>query len=89
MQTACFANPKVIPANLLTTDGKAIASVYGAMERQAVSYTDTPKANNALYQQPNPFDFRQQMLRLDYRVNKRHTLYGRYIYDYSSVIDPF
>lgn len=89
VQTACFPNPKMIPANLLTADGKAIASVYDAMEKQAVSYTDTPTANNALYQQPNPFDFRQQILRLDYRVNERHTVYGRYIYDYNSVIDPF
>ena len=79
-QTACFPNPKVIPANLLTPDGRAIAAVYDAMEKQAVSYTDTPTANNALYQQPNPFDFRQEIIRLDYRVNEKHTLYGRYIH---------
>ncbi|HEX4945988.1 MAG TPA: carboxypeptidase regulatory-like domain-containing protein, partial [Blastocatellia bacterium] len=88
-QTACFANPKVLPANLLTPDGKALAAVYDAMEKQAVSYVDTPTANNALYQQPNPFDFRQEIIRLDYRVNDRHTLYGRYIHDFNSVIDPF
>jgi hypothetical protein len=88
-QTACFANPKILPANLLTADGKAIAAVYDAMERQAVSYVDTPTANNALYQLPNPFDFRQEIVRLDYRVNDRHTVYGRYIHDDNSVIDPF
>jgi Carboxypeptidase regulatory-like domain len=88
-RTACFPNPKVLPPELITADGKAIAAVYDALERQAISYVDTPTANNALYQLPNPFDFRQEMVRLDYRVNERHTVYGRYLHDYNSVIDPF
>jgi hypothetical protein len=88
-RAACFANPKVLPADLLTADGKAIAAVYDAMEKQAISYVDTPTANNALYQLPNPFDFRQEIVRLDYRINDRHTVYGRYLHDDNDVIDPF
>ncbi len=89
VQTACFANPKMIPANLITPDGKALANVYDAMEKRAVSYTDTPTANNALYQEPNPFHSREDLVRLDYRFNERHTLYGRYIHDKYDLIDPF
>jgi hypothetical protein len=88
-RAACFANPKVLPADLLTADGKAIAAVYDAMEKQAISYVNTPTANNALYQLPNPFDFRQEIIRLDYRINDRHTVYGRYLHDDNDVIDPF
>jgi len=88
-QTACFPDPKRLPAGLITPDGRAIAAVYNAMERLAVSYVDLPIANNAIYQQPNPFDFRQEILRLDYRFNERHTVYGRYLHDNYDLIDPF
>ncbi|HEX4949297.1 MAG TPA: carboxypeptidase-like regulatory domain-containing protein [Blastocatellia bacterium] len=88
VRTGCFPNNK-IPANLITPDGKAIAAVYNAMEKQATSYSDVITANNSLYQEPNPFDFRQEIVRLDYRFNDRHTIYGRYLHDDYSLIDPF
>jgi Carboxypeptidase regulatory-like domain len=88
-QTACFPNPKVIPASRITADGRAIAAVYSAMEQRAVSYTDTPTANNALYAEPNPFNNREDLIRLDYRFNERHSVYGRYIHDKYDLIDPF
>jgi hypothetical protein len=89
VQTACFPNPKMIPANLITPDGKALASVFNQMELRAVSYVDTPTANNALYRESNPFHSREDLLRLDYRVNERHSVYGRYIHDKYDLIDPF
>ena len=73
----------------ITPNGRAVAAVYDFGESAASSYVDTPTANNALYQLPNPFDFRQEIIRLDYRVNDRHTIYGRYLHDDNSVIDPF
>jgi hypothetical protein len=89
VQTACFDNPKIIPANLITPDGKAIANVFNAMELRAVSYADTPTANNALYREANPFHSREDLLRLDYRINSSHNVYGRYIHDKYDLIDPF
>lgn len=89
VQTACFDNPKVIPSNLITPDGKAIANVYRIMAKRAVSFLDTPTANNALYQEPNPFHSREDLVRIDYRVNERHNIYGRYIHDKYDLIDPF
>src|SRR6266566_5609130 len=51
IRTGCFAG-NVIPSGLLTTNGKAIASVFSAMEKLGVAYADTPTANNTTFQQP-------------------------------------
>src|SRR5262249_48853519 len=63
IRTGCFAG-NIVPPGLITTDGKAIANVMSAMESLAVSYVDTPTANNAIFQQPNPFDYREDIVRL-------------------------
>jgi hypothetical protein len=73
----------------VTANGAAIASVYTAMEGLAVAYSDTPTANNATFQQPNPFDYREDIVRIDYRINSQHSLYGRYIHDMYDLIEPF
>jgi len=88
IRTGCFAG-NVIPSGLLTTDGKAVASVFSAMEKLGVSYSDTPTANNTIFQQPNPFDWREDNARIDYRFNEKHSIYGRYFHDYYNLIDPY
>ena len=69
-------------------DGRAIARVYDAIESLAVSYADRPVANNAIFELDTPFDFRQDILRLDYRFNDRHSIYGRYLHDTNELTDP-
>src|SRR5262245_13362100 len=88
VRTSCFPG-NILPANLITADGKALANVFTAMEGRAVSYVDTPTGNNAVYQEPNPFNVRQDILRLDYRFNERHSIFGRYLHDGYSLIAPF
>jgi hypothetical protein len=73
----------------ITTDGRAIAEVYRTMIGLATSYRNAPVGNNTTFQQPNPFDFREDFVRLDYRFNSSHTIYGRYIHDENQLIDPF
>jgi len=73
----------------VTPNGAALAAVYTAMEGIATSYTDTTAANNATFQQPNPFDFREDNIRVDYRINDKHSIYGRYLHDHYDLIDPF
>src|SRR5258705_169040 len=73
----------------VTPNGAAIAAVYTAMEKLAVAYSDTPTANNATFQQPNPFNYREDNVRLDYRFNEKHSIYGRYLHDHYDLIDPF
>ncbi len=88
VRTGCFPG-NIMPSNLITADGKALANVFTAMEARAVSYLDTPTGNNAVYQEPNPFNVRQDIIRLDYRFNERHSIYGRYLYDDYVLIAPF
>lgn len=93
-RTACFGgtNPALwnrIPANRITADGSAIASVYRQMTGLASTFTDLPIANNSTFQPANPSDFRQELLRIDYLLNQRHTIFGRYVLDKNLVLDPF
>jgi hypothetical protein len=78
----------VIPSNRITADGRAIAAVFAAMAKKAASYRDVPISNNALFQDPNPFDWRQDSARFDWqRSNKeRYTL--RLLWDNYDLIDP-
>jgi hypothetical protein len=84
----CFAN-NIIPTSRFTTDGKALLGVYNAAQQRAVSYSDALTGNNIFFRESNPFDFRQDILRLDYRFNDSHSVYGRYIHDDYNLVAPF
>ena len=93
-RAGCFGGTNVaarniIPADRITADGRAIANVYRAMIGLATSYNNAPVGNNIIFQQPNPLDYREDILRLDYRFSPKHTVYGRYIHDQNVLIDPF
>ena len=75
----------IIPATQLTADGKAIANVYHFAIGQAAIYTDTPTTNNGTFEVPNPLNYREDLGRVDYRINDKHTLYGRWVDDYNSI----
>jgi Carboxypeptidase regulatory-like domain len=78
-----------IPANRITPDGRAIANLYTTMEGLASSYDDRAISNNSLFQGDNPFDWRQDMLRLDFQASDRHRLTLRLLRDSYDLIDPF
>jgi hypothetical protein len=78
----------VIPQDRITPDGRAIANVFQAMIGRAARYDNTPTANNATYQLDFPFDWRQELLRLDFRANDAHSLYLRYLHDDYDLIEP-
>jgi hypothetical protein len=63
----------IIPQDRITADGRAIASVFEAMIGRAAQYDSTPTANNATYQLDNPFDWRQEIIRVDFRANDAHS----------------
>ena len=93
-RTGCFGGNNValrniIPTNRITPDGLAIANVYRTAIGLAASFTNSPIGNNVTFQQPNPLDYREDLLRIDYKINSKHTLYGRYIHDKNELIDPF
>jgi len=80
---------KIVPASLITADGQAVMNVYKAMSKLASVYSNTPTGNNATYQQPNPFDYREDIFRIDWHPTDRNSVYFRYIHDAYNIIDPF
>lgn len=82
-----------IPGNdissMITADGQAIANVYRLMESQAQSFNDAAVSNNLTLAPNNPFDFREDLVRIDYTLSEKNTLYGRWIQDYNQLVDPF
>ncbi len=78
----------VIPADRFTADGRAIAAVYERMIGLAAVYADTPTGNNATYQLDFPFDWRQDLVRIDYRPTPNHGYYLRYLHDMYDLIEP-
>ena len=79
----------IIPADRITTDGRAIANVYDQMSKVASSYSDATSSNNAVFQDPNPFDFRQEFIRADYQPSGAHRLTVRLLYDHYTLIAPY
>jgi Carboxypeptidase regulatory-like domain len=78
----------VIPQQRITTDGRAIAKVFESMIGRAAAYTNTPTANNSTYQLDFPFDWRQELVRIDYRASNDHSFYLRYLHDDYDLIEP-
>ena len=77
-------------ASLMTADGQAIANVYKLMSAQSgASFTNTATANNLTLYPLNPLNFREDIVRLDYRINDAHSVYGRWIQDANTLVDPF
>jgi len=83
-----------IPGNnissLMTTDGKAIANVYKTISAAGLSYRDGGiPANNLTLAPSNPLDFHQDLIRFDYNINQKNLVYGRWIHDQNTLIDPY
>jgi hypothetical protein len=74
---------------LMTPDGKAVMGVYAEMIKKAALYTNTPVGNNATFQVLNPFNWRQDIVKLDWRPNDRDYIYFRWIHDKYDLIDPY
>lgn len=73
----------------ITPNGQAIANVYKRMIASGLSYTDAAVGNNLTLAPDNPLNFREDIVRLDYRINDKHSIYGRWIQDENVLIDPF
>ena len=83
------------PNTPLTVDGLAIAKIYSTMTALASGLTSfpvgsaNPVALTATFQPNNPFNWRQDIVRLDYHLNGKHDLYGRYLHDNFDLVDGF
>src|SRR5262249_35660286 len=75
--------------SLMTPDGKEIAAIYSAMQKQAASFTNAASANNAVFQVSSPFNWREDFFRADYHLNQNQSLYLRYLHDKYDITLPF
>ena len=79
-------------ASRITPDGRAIANVYKTVIAGGLSYRDGQAgnpSNNLTLAPTNPLNFHQDLVRFDYIISQKHSLYGRWIHDQNSLIDPF
>jgi hypothetical protein len=76
-------------ASLMTPDGRAVMAVYAAMIEKAALFTNTPVGNNATFQVLNPFNWRQDIVRLDYHPIDNNSLYFRWLHDNYDLVDPY
>ncbi|MCU1236289.1 MAG: TonB-dependent receptor [Candidatus Solibacter sp.] len=76
-------------ASLITPDGRAVAAVFKGQEKLASFFNDANVSNNAILQPDNPLNYRQHLVRIDYHINDKHSLYGRWVSDRNSLVDPF
>jgi len=82
--------PRNNVASLITPDGRAIANVYKVISAAGLSYRDGGVPSNNLTLAPsNPLDFHQDLVRFDYVINQKHSVYGRWIHDKNTLTDPF
>src|SRR5262249_9771880 len=44
--------------------------------------------NNTVFQLTNPFDWRQDLVRIDYIANQKHSISGRYVHDMYNLVNP-
>jgi hypothetical protein len=79
----------IIPATQIGPNGIAIANTYKVGIAQAATYTGNPTSNNAVFQTPNPLNYREDIARVDYHINDKNTLSGRWIADSNSIYLAF
>ena len=78
----------IIPASMITADGRAIMNVYATVIPQAAVFTNTAVSNNATFTSPSPMDYREDIGRLDYKINEKHSLFARWVDDFNSIYVP-
>ena len=60
-------------SSMITAQGRAIANVYRGQEGLASFFSNAPGSNNAILQPDNPLNYRQHLIRIDYKINDSHT----------------
>ena len=85
----CTIVNNILSAQCITPDGKAIAAVYALAAKNASIFTNTDTPGNVTFQPNNPQNWREDIVRLDYQLGAKHSIYGRYIHDDLNLIDAF
>ncbi|HZR28209.1 MAG TPA: carboxypeptidase regulatory-like domain-containing protein [Terriglobales bacterium] len=84
-QAACPGGPLAF-----TPDGSAIAALLSAMEQPQVgaSFINQAIPNNTTFQLSNPLNWREDILRIDYHLTSKQSMYLRYLHDNYDITLP-
>jgi hypothetical protein len=85
----CTIVGNVLSPQCITPNGLAIANVYALMEKQAASFLNTDTANNTTFAPYDPQNWREDIIRLDYQISGKQSMYFRYLHDNLNLIDAF
>ena len=80
----------IIPASMITPDGRAIANVYKTVIPQACDlHQSRPSPTTPLSKCPTRSTIAKTWAASTIRINDKHTLFGRWIDDYNSIYLAF
>jgi len=77
----------ILPLQYMTANGKAMMSVYDAVEPMASVYIDQSVPSNTTFNNPVSTALREDIIRIDYHHSQKHSLYLRYVLDSGSTVD--
>jgi len=78
----------ILPLQYMTANGKAMMSVFDAMEPLAVQYTDVSNPQNMIFNTPMRDTRREDVIRLDFVPTEKHQIFLRYVHDKGMNDDP-
>jgi hypothetical protein len=83
---ACAGGPTT-----LSPDGQALAKLFTAMEQpqQGAFFQNIAKGNNLIFQVDNPFNWREDIARIDFVATEKQRLHLRYLHDEYDITLPF
>jgi len=76
-------------SNMMTPDGKAMMALYSQAISLAGVYSNTPTTNNAIFQVAAPFQWREEIGKVDWIINERNTLYAKLMHDSYDATAPY
>ena len=88
----CTITNNVMSPSCITADGKAFAAVFANAAKQLSTAGALPtsvQANNAFFQPGGPTNYREDIIRIDFRATDKQNLYFRYIHDNVQVFNAF
>jgi hypothetical protein len=87
----CTITNNVLSPACITTDGQAIASVYGAAAKLSTQggLPTVATSNNLSFNLANPANIREDIIRVDEHATNSQSFYFRYLHDYVNINNPY
>lgn len=86
-----FMSPNVINPACISGDGAAIANLYTAAAKLSTlgALPTATSSGNLSFNLANPLNLREDIVRIDERLNDKQSFYYRYIHDNVDIFNPY